>query len=217
LCRRDRGPKNDRGICLKGPRRTTKTFNQRSPCPKRGSNRRPPEYNSEPSPITKIITHRISCGRDYHSSSTAPRPFFRPWPTRYRDCKTTVFLRGVRGSLVGIATGWTVLGSNPGGGLDFPYPSRPAPGPTQPPIRYIIIQVRQQTQQYLEISMLVTNITISRYYCLLTDLYDNILIQHNGMNHIKHLYNGYWVFPEVQRPERGVDHPTHLAPKLKIE
>jgi hypothetical protein len=30
------------------------------------------------------------------------------------------------------------------------------------------------------------------------------------------LYNGYWVsFPEVKRPPHGVDHPPHLAPKLK--
>jgi hypothetical protein len=30
------------------------------------------------------------------------------------------------------------------------------------------------------------------------------------------LYNAYWVsFPEVKRPGRGVDHPLHLAPRLK--
>ena len=32
------------------------------------------------------------------------------------------------------------------------------------------------------------------------------------------LYNGYWVsFPGVNWPGRGVDHPPHLAPRLKKE
>ena len=32
------------------------------------------------------------------------------------------------------ATVWTVRGSNPGGRRDFPHPSRPAMGPTQPSV-----------------------------------------------------------------------------------
>jgi hypothetical protein len=39
-----------------------------------------------------------------------------------------------RDSLVGIETRY---GSNPGGGQDFPYLSRPALGPTQPPIQWL--------------------------------------------------------------------------------
>jgi len=34
-----------------------------------------------------------------------------------------------------LATGWTVRGSNPGGGKDFPHTSRPALGLSQPPIQ----------------------------------------------------------------------------------
>ena len=36
-----------------------------------------------------------------------------------------------------LATGWTVRGSNPGGGRDFPHPPVPDLGPTQPPIQWV--------------------------------------------------------------------------------
>jgi hypothetical protein len=37
-------------------------------------------------------------------------------------------------SLGRIAKGWTVRGSNSGVERDFPHPSRPALGPTEPPV-----------------------------------------------------------------------------------
>jgi len=37
-----------------------------------------------------------------------------------------------------LASGWTVRGSNPGGGgRDIPHPHRPVLGTTQPPIRWV--------------------------------------------------------------------------------
>ena len=36
-----------------------------------------------------------------------------------------------------LATGWTVRGSNPDGGRDFPHLSRPALRPTQPPVQWV--------------------------------------------------------------------------------
>ena len=36
-----------------------------------------------------------------------------------------------------LATGWTVQGSNPGGGGDILHLSRPALGPTQPPVQTV--------------------------------------------------------------------------------
>jgi hypothetical protein len=63
---------------------------------------------------------------------------YRLWPQyaegsvtgiRYVPC-----FMGLSQSALRLTTGWAVWGSNPGGGRDFSYPSRPALGPSQHPI-----------------------------------------------------------------------------------
>ena len=49
-------------------------------------------------------------------------------------CLVLQYGAGIAQSVQRLATGWTVQGSNPGGGRDFPHTSRPILGPTQPPI-----------------------------------------------------------------------------------
>jgi hypothetical protein len=44
---------------------------------------------------------------------------------------------GIAQSVLRLAMGWTVHGSKPSEGWDFLHPSRPAPGPTQPPIQWV--------------------------------------------------------------------------------
>jgi len=53
-------------------------------------------------------------------------------------------LRPIRLQCVGVGIsaglpcmGWTVRGSNPGGGRDYPHSSRSALGPTQPPLQWL--------------------------------------------------------------------------------
>jgi hypothetical protein len=54
-----------------------------------------------------------------------------------------------RDYVVGIVSydGLEVRGSNPGGGRNFPHPSRPAVGPTQPPIQLIMGLSRGQNSR----------------------------------------------------------------------
>jgi hypothetical protein len=47
---------------------------------------------------------------------------------------------GIVQSVKRLAMGWLFRGSNPGGGY-FPHPSRPTPGPTQPPGKWLLVPV----------------------------------------------------------------------------
>jgi hypothetical protein len=47
------------------------------------------------------------------------------------------FWAGIAQSVQQLATGWTVRGSNPGGGQDFLHLSGPPLGPTQPPVERV--------------------------------------------------------------------------------
>ena len=70
------------------------------------------------------------------SSETSVRNFHY---TLRRICVFLNFLSthgaGIAQSVWRLATGWTARGSHPGGGWDFPHPSRPALGHNKPPIR----------------------------------------------------------------------------------
>jgi len=50
----------------------------------------------------------------------------------------TLFICHLNGRYSDSLRGWTVRGSNPGGGRDFPHPSRPALRPTKPPIQWVL-------------------------------------------------------------------------------
>ena len=52
-------------------------------------------------------------------------------------CCTQQCVGRVAQSVQRLATGWTVRGSNPGGGRDIPYLSILALGPTQPPVQWV--------------------------------------------------------------------------------
>ena len=62
-----------------------------------------------------------------------------PWPSKVQvtERHRTQSWGGISQSVQRLAMGWTVRGSNPGGGRDFPQPSRPVLGPTQPPIQCV--------------------------------------------------------------------------------
>ena len=54
----------------------------------------------------------------------------------------TVTVGPVAQSVLQLATAWTVRGSNPSVGRDFPHLSRPALRPTQPPLHWVRVLSR---------------------------------------------------------------------------
>jgi hypothetical protein len=62
--------------------------------------------------------------------------YSRNWSVKmYLNISVTV--GRVAQSVQRLGSGWTVRGSNPGGGRDFTHLSRPALGPTQPPVQWV--------------------------------------------------------------------------------
>ena len=59
--------------------------------------------------------------------------------TRTANCILIIYtlVGRVAQSVQRLSTGWTVRGSNSGGGRDFLHLSRPALGPTQPPVQWV--------------------------------------------------------------------------------
>ena len=75
-------------------------------------------------------------------NDTLPFSYFSPKPTStgwksFLIAVTLSLWAGIAQSVKRLATGWKVRGSNSGVRWDFPHPSRPAVGPTQPPIQCV--------------------------------------------------------------------------------
>jgi len=101
------------------------------------------EVEGKSSDVTWHLGYRYLLGgteefhEEYHAEYTASCSWSEPGVSRAWSCNGTQIRDGRVQSVYRLATGWTVQGSNAGGGRDFQHPSRPAPEPTQPPTQWV--------------------------------------------------------------------------------
>jgi len=70
------------------------------------------------------------------SSGLEEVSLFDPF-VHFYEALVCIEVTGIVQSIQRLAMSWTVRGSYPGGGRDFPQPSRSALEPTQPPLQWV--------------------------------------------------------------------------------